>query len=80
MNSLSFNDFAMNLLREIGVSPRSPLSMATTLSSDLALDSIEMAQVMLVIEQLAGTDATELPFTVIETVGDAFDLYLSLTR
>ena len=76
----SFTEFAALMVRELQL-PTAVLSLHTNLFSDLDLDSIEIAELIVLIEETAGRSANGdflEGVEQLETAGDAYRRYRSL--
>jgi acyl carrier protein len=73
-----FASFTAALFELLGLDLPATLAPGTSFAEHLAFDSLRMLELLLALEQL-GVELTEQDFARIETVGDAFALYLAST-
>jgi len=72
--TLSFEEFCAHLDETMGV-PSADLDRDASLAGDLGFDSLDMAELVVLVEDLGGVAVPEDAFGTLATIGEVYDYY-----
>ena len=78
MTEATLEQFALAIGNRLGVEVPQPIAPWTGLYDQLALDSFQAFEMLLVIEDMAENEAPPMEIPALFTLGDAYGYYLQL--